>query len=441
MKRARFFSKLGESRMLEAILDTTEALVLVCDNEGAIMYVNRSLEKTTGFTLKEYVGRPVWTFYALDKVAEARRNFTESVGDGDQYQRTAQWRCKNGRALIFSWTIKRLFDDAGTEIGRIATAINMTEQARAASHAIAAERRRRMLVHVTDNLSEPLFFIDPDGRIIYASQATSHVYGYEPEELIGKPSSMLRPMDRVEAMSDYMDRIHKSGSAEVIETEALHRDGHRVEVELRTSPVYEGNEYLGLAAVAYDMTERRALEAELRRLAGTDQLTGVSNRMGYDKSADHEVKRAERYDHPLTVLVADIDHFKVVNDTFGHAGGDAALVDFARVMCETLRRPVDHIARIGGEEFVALLPETDMQGAIAAAKRIRAAVEASVTEHDGAEIRFTVSIGVSRWQPGEADISAVVQRADKALYRAKERGRNQVQFELAPEDSVVGQVG
>ncbi len=422
---------LGGLTVLEAILDTTEAPVAITDTAGSIQFVNAALEQTTGFTSKEFIGRPIWAFRALDNVAEGRRFFFEKENTRERFQQTVRWRCKDGSNVLLTWTVKILYDDDGTEKCRIGTAVNRTSQALSTSRAIAAEHQRKMLIHVTDNLSEPLFFIEPDGTIAYANSAVKRVYGFDPDELIGQPSSVLRPMDKVHRMASYMKRLNASGEAEMIETEALHQDGHRVPVELRTAPVFEGGEYIGLASVVYDMRERKELEAELRRLAGTDALTGVANRLGFETAADHEVKRAARYKHPLAVFTADIDHFKRVNDTFGHAAGDEALRQFADALRQTLRGPIDLIARTGGEEFVVILPETGATGAIAAAERARKAAEEADIVYDGQTIDITASFGVSRWHPEEETLLAALKRSDEALYIAKENGRNRVVYQTA----------
>jgi len=175
------------------------------------------------------------------------------------------------------------------------------------------------------------------------------------------------------------------------------------------------------------------MQRQLERLATTDSLTGALNRGRFMARAADEVMRARRYGRPLSAVMLDIDHFKKINDTHGHATGDEAIRSVVRV-CRTLVRGADVLGRLGGEEFAILLPETPPQGAVLLAERLRRAL--AVTEvrmPGGVGVTFTVSIGVSALRPGEESVSALLARADEALYRAKNGGRNRVVCEEVEE--------
>jgi diguanylate cyclase (GGDEF)-like protein len=168
---------------------------------------------------------------------------------------------------------------------------------------------------------------------------------------------------------------------------------------------------------------------KLETLATTDPLTGIANRRKMTEQISHELERARRFHHPLSLLMIDIDHFKRINDTYGHEVGDKAIVAIARLLTESMRG-VDLVARFGGEEFVLLMPETHVEVAVHAAERLRAAVAALTVEAgDGALVAQTISVGVSSADPsGALDTpSSLLVRADKALYRAKKDGRNRVE--------------
>lgn len=184
-----------------------------------------------------------------------------------------------------------------------------------------------------------------------------------------------------------------------------------------------------IGALAITARRQRALQTELRSLAITDPLTGLANRRKYLADAEAERQRAFRYRRKFAVMMLDIDHFKQVNDRFGHPAGDQVLRTLAKVCVATLR-PVDRFARFGGEEFIAALPETSYNEALAAAERLRKAASEIVVRVDDHEIRFTVSIGVSEWLPTEASIQSAIERADRALYRAKNGGRDRVCAEM-----------
>ena len=182
----------------------------------------------------------------------------------------------------------------------------------------------------------------------------------------------------------------------------------------------------GHIATYTDITERKKMEDELRRLATTDPLTGVNNRRRYTEISEREIARCRRYGQPLSVMMLDADHFKRVNDTYGHDIGDRVLKSLARICRETIRDS-DILCRFGGEEFTVTLPDTAPETAAEAAERLRAALaEARVPLDDGVEIQFTVSIGVTSLIDADGGLETLLARADGALYQAKEQGRNRI---------------
>lgn len=162
-----------------------------------------------------------------------------------------------------------------------------------------------------------------------------------------------------------------------------------------------------------------------QQIAMTDPLTGLYNRRGFFELARHELERSWRFYRPLGLLMADIDHFKVVNDTYGHIAGDAVLTQMAQTMRETLRE-VDLICRFGGEEFCVMLPESDPRGAMQAAERLRAAIEAREYLHRDLRLRVTISIGLAHLTTLNQSLEELIENADKALFDAKSKGRNRV---------------
>jgi two-component system cell cycle response regulator len=164
----------------------------------------------------------------------------------------------------------------------------------------------------------------------------------------------------------------------------------------------------------------------LGKLAAFDELTGVYNRRSLFHSLETELSRSQRYCRALSVIMVDLDHFKNVNDSYGHPAGDAVLRDVAQAMQMSLRT-MDVVCRFGGEEFCAILPETNMIGAIRAAERVRAALTSRTFSFGTASIVVTASAGVATWMPGEGpDVPDLLANADQALYEAKRRGRNRV---------------
>jgi diguanylate cyclase (GGDEF)-like protein len=189
--------------------------------------------------------------------------------------------------------------------------------------------------------------------------------------------------------------------------------------------VDEGGRIVRLFGIDQDITDLKVTEERLRRLARTDDLTGMNNRRHFMERAVIEIERSRRYGRPLSFMILDVDHFKNINDTFGHGVGDVVLKALGARCMSFLRAP-DTLGRLGGEEFGALLPETEAAAALELVDRLRQVLSETRVDVNGQIIQFTVSIGVSALKAGDGDVSDMLRRADDALYRAKSMGRNRV---------------
>ncbi len=164
---------------------------------------------------------------------------------------------------------------------------------------------------------------------------------------------------------------------------------------------------------------------ELQIMATTDMLTNIHNRRNLFQLGEKQLQVARRYKRAMTLIILDVDHFKNINDTYGHAVGDLVLQNIAKA-CKTLLRTADIFGRYGGEEFVAVCPETDLPGAVILAERLRQVVEAmTIEEFPGLPV-VTISLGLTHIDQDDTDIAKTISRADKALYQAKAQGRNRV---------------
>jgi diguanylate cyclase (GGDEF)-like protein len=171
-----------------------------------------------------------------------------------------------------------------------------------------------------------------------------------------------------------------------------------------------------------DITERKLAEEELRRLAATDKLTGAYNRTKCHEILEREIERVKRHNQPLSIIIFDIDHFKEVNDRYGHSAGDYVLKTIADIVRESIRK-IDYFVRWGGEEFMIISSETNLKDVSALAERIREIIESSTFEDVG---KVTVSFGVTEFRENDTEDS-LIKRADDAMYEAKKKGRNRVE--------------
>ncbi|HIJ39067.1 MAG TPA: diguanylate cyclase [Rhodospirillaceae bacterium] len=261
----------------------------------------------------------------------------------------------------------------------------------------------------------------------------------------------LAPIATTRSINDWLDRVHPEDTplladsvARLINQEdVILRCEHRLQSGdgsyrwflARGSVLSRGPDGKALRIIGthVDINERHRIEELLRQrteelslLATTDSLTGLINRRRFLDILEEERKRVERYQRPVAVVMIDIDHFKRVNDQFGHAAGDTTLQQFAQIMRNNLRKS-DQLGRLGGEEFAAILPECDDVAAAVVAETLRQALEAAeITLADGHLLKITASFGVAASWNGQETGAWALRQADDALYTAKQNGRNQV---------------
>jgi diguanylate cyclase (GGDEF)-like protein/PAS domain S-box-containing protein len=267
-----------------------------------------------------------------------------------------------------------------------------------------------------------------DSTVLFGNGRCADLFCVPQADLVGKRAVeyYVHAADR----DRIVERVRREGYADG-ETVRMRRDSGEEFWALISARAIEFDGATTLLAGVTDVTEQKQLEERLRELAMQDELTGLYNRRHFVELAEAEVARARRTGTPLSLAMLDIDHFKAVNDVFGHPVGDQALRELARAMRETLRTS-DVPARIGGEEFVVLLTDTALEGAVAVTERLRERVgRAEVKAGPDRVARFTVSGGVAELALGER-LDGLLARADEALYRAKEEGRNRTITSVPP---------
>jgi len=261
---------------------------------------------------------------------------------------------------------------------------------------------------------------------LFLSKRWKEIVGYRENELENKPEvfeSLLHPDDK-ERVAVYIKSYLKGEFKHYnIEFRLRHKNGSYRWILGRGEALYDENGIpFRMAGLHTDITEKNKMEKKLESLAATDELTNLWNRRHFFNVGEKECKRALRYKADLSMLMIDIDHFKEVNDTCGHAAGDVVLKGVSEVFIHGLR-DVDFSARIGGEEFAILMPNTDIAGAMIVAERLRKNIEMLNFEYEAKNIKITISLGVTECF-GKTSINEMLKKADEALYDAKNSGRN-----------------
>ena len=284
----------------------------------------------------------------------------------------------------------------------------------------AAEASSGRIEALVRHLPVPLVFADSRGLEVFANDEAAALLGVDGQALrtTAIASALARLIGGEERAP--LRRALASDPHAPLDFELTHGHRHyRVE-----SDWIEDSALAGRVWLFSDITEAKQLQQRLSALASSDPLTGFLNRRSFDARLAEEIERSRRSGAPLSVLALDLDRFKSVNDTWGHPAGDTVLKTACR-SAESAIRSSDILARLGGEEFAILLPNTDSAGAREVGERVRAAIEAAVADHDGLELRITSSIGAATLGEGE-DATTLLTHADGALYVAKHSGRNRV---------------
>jgi diguanylate cyclase (GGDEF)-like protein len=295
------------------------------------------------------------------------------------------------------------------------------------SAALAVARRELGTLYAAlDNLQNGLLLLDENLHAVYSNPSLRGIFKHLSPEQIRRERPPYRELleaavtDSRVKLDDYVERrLAWVRSGDPTPMDIPMADGRVLRSQLATLP--DGGRML----IFSDVTDIVRNAEEMKRLATIDGMTGIYNRRHFLALADHEWKRAQRYRRPVSFLMIDVDHFKQINDSFGHEAGDRMIVHLAN-MAGACKRDSDVLARIGGEEFALLLPETTLDQAKTLAERLRRHVLNHPLSGVTPAISATVSIGVAAQDAQMRDISDLMKAADQALYSAKRAGRNRV---------------
>lgn len=293
----------------------------------------------------------------------------------------------------------------------------------------AIEEALNKFKSIIDSTDDAIMSKNLKGIVTSWNASAEHMFGYAAEEMIGSTILKLFPPERVDEEKIILGQIAQGHRVNHFETVRMNKDGSHIDVSVTLSPIFDDNgKIIGASKIVRDITERKKMEAQLQKLANTDPLTQLFNRRVFLEQLEQEIEKVARLpDYSVVLLMLDLDFFKRINDTYGHAAGDEVLIAFAKIASNNVRS-IDVLARLGGEEFAILLIGTNKNNAQIMAERLREQVADIVISHKLGSIKFTVSIGADCILADDINGEAVMHRADTALYEAKEKGRNQICF-------------
>ena len=399
-----------------------QLVVVACNRHFSEMFGGGSkLTETTPFLLKDLVPR----YNRL----EFLDNINRSIDNGRPLEFEQVYDLKTGTRW-WRISVNPIVEKSGKVIRLLVTGQDITIKVELEHQLKLASSR---FASVVEAAYDCIITINQRERIVLFNKAAQELFGYHEDEILGESLEMLIPSRFRDHHSDHIDRfalspIRSRQMEERGRVLGLHKDGTEFPVEIAISKIHVGG-LVEFTAIVRDISEKVRLLDQLAQQATTDHLTGLLNRRELEDRAQELIEGSRRQGEPLSLLLLDVDKFKTINDTFGHEAGDEVLQLLARVAAQTIRH-LDVVARLGGEEFVVMMPETDKAQALAMAERLRRIYERQSFEHSWKQdpIPFTVSIGVTTLTTEDDDLAKPLKRADEALYRAKNNGRNRIEY-------------
>ena len=420
-----------DAQWFEQLANNNETLfyVLRVKPDLAFEYVNDAVESLIGWTAEDVMAGADKVLGVVDAAHAARLEAALELEPGTEATVDLIWQHRNGNPVYGQTFVRAREREDGSVVLEGATR-NVTQLHKVEAELNQSEKRYRLLV---ENAWDVVWTTSVDGTPTYVSPAIERLRGVTVEETMNQSLEQFYPPDSADSIRKYFRRALAAAEDGTelppfrLEHEFFHKNGSRVAAEMQVIPhLDENGRVVEILGVTRDITERKVFEAELRRLAVTDPVTGVWNRRHGEELLSADLSAAHDDGQSLSLLMLDVDNFKAINDTRGHQAGDRVLVEIGRRLVAVCR-DTDMVARWGGEEFVILLRDCTLQEGVRIAEEIRATIADTPFIDAGA---VTVSIGVAEATPRD-DLTSWVARADEALYEAKGSGRNTVRAGLA----------
>jgi diguanylate cyclase (GGDEF)-like protein/PAS domain S-box-containing protein len=416
----------SEARYLTVLEAAFDAIVTITP-DGIVRWFNRGAERMFGYKAGEVTGQPV-TLLMPERYREL------CVAGLHRYLRTGQARVVGGTTELVGlrkdaseFPIEMSLGETHEDGERLFTGVirDITERKRFEE---ALEQLSRQHEMVLKSAGEGIFGLDLDGNATFVNPAAAHMTGWEAEEVVGrpqhdilhhtKPDGAPYPREQCPIYATLEDGVTHSRDDEVF----WRKNGTSFPVEYLSTPILQDGEVVGAVVTFKDITERKALEEQLRHQAFHDPLTGLPNRALFMDRLDHASSRANRRGSKVAVLFMDLDNFKVINDSLGHKAGDQLLIAVAERLKSHLR-PEDTAARLGGDEFTILVEDvTSVSDATRIAERV-ADIMKSPFALEKQEVFATISTGIALSSTAQEQPADLLRHADLAMYRAKHRGK------------------
>ncbi|MDR3213065.1 MAG: diguanylate cyclase [Azoarcus sp.] len=426
-ERERRLETEAQRSLLEGTFNACTCAIVITRPDGVIEWANPAYTALTGYSAVESIGH---TPGELCKSGMQNSSFYaqmwQTITNGRIWRGELVNRRKDDSLYDEILTISPAPDSNGVIQHFIATKEDFTEYKAAREE---LEVTHSHLNSVVENFPGALIMEDTKGRIILLNQSVFELLGLPGtnDYVLGHPIHPLMVFSShvAEASQTFLERIEELRAAARPDygEEIRFKDGRWVERDF--VPIRLHDDLIGFLYIYRDISQRKRHARELWQLATSDPLTGIPNRRTFFEHIDREHTRLSRYPGEAAILMIDIDYFKQINDSYGHAAGDAMLCHIVRQVRKLLRES-DILARLGGEEFAVLLPQASREGALGLAERVRKTLEDNPLIYNDTPVHVTASVGVTIMTAQDLNTDQTLSRADHALYEAKRKGRNQV---------------
>ena len=381
------------------------------------IYVNQALCDITGYSAKELYSISPWEVLEKSAQDDAKNRMSKRLS-GEKFPKKyddLRFIAKSGQTRIVRTITETIrYGDGYAGLG---TAVDITD-------VTETKKRLKMLAQAVEQTDDLVMITDKDGVITYINDAYIAQTGYKHGELIGKKPSIFKSGQHDDTYYKNLWDTIKSGKVYSNTVVNIKKDKLLYYEEKTITPIFDENNIIqNFVSTGRDITSRIKMEEELHKRATIDNLTGIFNRHSGNELIDLEVNKARRYKSMFTVLMLDIDNFKSINDTYGHDIGDYVLQKFTELISLHIRES-DAFIRWGGEEFIIISSNLSEQESLNFAQKLRVAISAYQFEK---EMKITISIGATTYRDKDTKES-ILKRADIALYKAKESGRNMVRY-------------
>ena len=413
-----------QAKMLGEVLNNVGAFIYTKDLKGFYTYVNQAVLDLFDKKLEEVVGFDDSHFLDLDLSTQLNKNDKKVMFEGITVESEETNYIKSLKETRIYKAVKNpLYDTNGNIIVMCGVSTDITDEKKLQQ---TVKSQQHLLNAVLDNADAYIYMKDIDRTFQYVNSKVANLFGDTPENIIGKKDTEVLPIEVAEHFHLSDQKVFETNKKQIIEESSEDERGE-LRHYISTKIPYQLEEGIpALIGFSTDVTELYALKEEFKKQANTDSLTELYNRRYFTDHSEREFYRAKRHLRIVSLISIDIDHFKNINDCYGHPAGDKVLMSVAKCLLPCIRQE-DILARIGGEEFSILLPETTLQSAKVVAERIRLnQSNLSITGEWKGEITLTVSIGVTCIKFEDDTFDDFFRRGDKALYQAKALGRNQV---------------